>query len=196
MPFEPAGKSNQGRLFIAVIVIAGGALIFFLSENPKARSQFGLGLRQSAGSAGNSELMQAITSAQSDLQDKLNEYQVQAAQVATLSNSVRNWKAIMDQAQAYAEDWMPQANSYLDEAVASDHQATKNMLYSMHIQEAGMVRKVLDQRDKAAAGYETNSQELATATVQLRQTEAQINMLRMQISQYNTQLVGGKDNAR
>ena len=196
MSSEPAGKSNQGRLFVAVIVIAGGALIFSLSENPKVRSQFGLGPRQSAGSAGNSELMQAITSAQSDLQDKLNEYQVQAAQVATLSNSVRNWKAIMDQAQAYAEDWMPQANSYLDEAVASDHQATKNMLYSMHIQEAGMVRRVLDQRDKAAAGYETDSQELATATVQLRQTEAQINMLRMQISQYNKQLFGGPDDAR
>ncbi len=191
MPPEPARKSNQERLFVAVIVLAGGALIYSLSGNPKVRSQFGPGPRQSPDLAGKSELMQAITLAQSDLQDKLNEYQVQASQVATLSNSVRNWKAIMDQAQAYAEDWMPQANSYLDEAIASDHQATKNMLYSMHIQEAGMVRKVLDQRDRAAGGYETNSLKLAEAIVQLRQIEVQINMLRNQIVQYNKQLVGG-----
>lgn len=192
MKYKSRENPTGMRVFAGLFIIAGVSLIYVLSNTPEAKSMVGNRDRMSADSVASGELMLKISEAQTELQDRLNEYNIKAADVSRLSNSVVSQKRIMDQCQAYAEDWMPQANSYLDEASSSDHQSTKTMLHGMYIQQAGNIQKVLNLRDRAATYYENDSKTYAESILQLRQIESRINVLRSQISLYNQQLVEGR----
>lgn len=188
MPPPLNKQAGRARIFTGLIIVAGSALLFALSNNPETRLTKGGRAKQSASSITSGDLMLKITEAQTALQEMLNEFHNKSMAVSRLSNSVASQKEIMDQCQVHAESWMPQANSYLTEASASEHQTTKNMLHSMYIHQAGNINKILEIRDRAAAGHEADSIAYERTSLELREIETQINMLRHQISLYGQQL--------